>query len=486
MNLRAVFFVLGNLLIILGVSLCAPAVVGLAFSTKMATHPSEAMVFFSTAAISVCIGGLVRYWCRDAAEDVRLREGFAVVGLSWVMASFVGMLPYLLLGATTSVTDAFFETMSGFTTTGASVFSSYAQIPPALMFWRCMTQWLGGMGIVVLSIALLPMLGVGGYRLLKAEAPGGVTYERERPRMSDTAKQLWRIYIVMSALLLTFLMLSGMSFYDAICHAFTTMSTGGFSNREASIAYYQSPLIQWVLIFFMLLAGVNFSLYANILRLNWLALFRNTELRCYLLTIVAASLIGVSLLSSEGLGEKEIRDCLFQILSIITTTGYASVDYDTWPHGLRLMLLALMFCGGCMGSTAGGMKMARMAIYAKAFVREMKRLIFPHSVQSLRLSKRVVSDVMINNIFAFGFIFMGAFFIGAMVMALSGYDIETSLSASVAALGNIGPGLGKVGPTATWAHLPAAAKWVMSFLMLCGRLEMFSFLILLSPWLWRR
>ena len=486
MKIRSVLYVMGNLLLLLGSALMIPCLVALVTDLQPGAKVKEAPAFLGTALLSAGVGLGARYIFRDAAGQVRAREGFLIVGLAWVMISTVGMLPYLLVGATSSVTDAFFETMSGFTTTGASVFASFESIPPALMFWRCMTQWLGGMGIVVLSIALFPTLGVGGYRLLKAEAPGGVAYERERPRMTDTAKELWRIYIVLSAVLVLLLMVSGMGPYDAVCHAFTTMSTGGFSNRIDSVAYYSSAFTQWIIIFFMFLAGMNFSLYANALRRDWRALVRNTEWRSYVLVTLLAGLFGIVLLAPSGMGEKTVRDSFFQVISVMTTTGYATADYDAWPHALRLTLFLLMFCGGCMGSTAGGMKVARFVIYIKALAREIHRLLFPHAVRSIRLSKRVIPEPMVYNVFAFGFIFVAAFCLGSMTMALSGYDLETSISASVAALGNIGPGLGEVGPTANWSHLPLMAKWVMSLLMLCGRLEMFSFLVLMSPWLWRR
>jgi len=396
------------------------------------------------------------------------------------------MLPYLLSGVTHSVTDAFFETMSGFTTTGATVFARVEAIPPGLMFWRCMTQWLGGMGVVVLSVALLPMLGVGGYRLLKAESPGGVAFERERPRITETAMSLWRIYLGMTGVLALLLVAAGMTAFDAICHAFTTMSTGGFSSHTESVAYFRSPFIHWTLILFMLIAGANFGLYGALLRGRWKTLWENSELRTYLGMIAVFSCV-TALVNAQGApSERHLRDATFHAVSIATTTGFTSSDYDQWAHLPRLLLFLSMFIGGCMGSTAGGMKVARIIIYTKAVVRELHRMIFPHGVRPLRMGKRVLDDTIVWNIFAFGTVWFLFFVIGSLVMASCGYDIVTSTTAAAAALGNVGPGLATVGPTANWGHLPDVAKWTMSFLMLCGRLELFSVLVLFTTWVWRR
>lgn len=486
MNIRALIFVLGNLLGILGLALLAPLGVALLYAVDDAGTWGEVRAFAVTSAGSILLGFGVRHLLRGPSDGVRLREGFAIVSLSWVLVSCVGMLPYLLVGATHSVTDAFFETMSGFTTTGATVFPELTRIPPALMFWRCMTQWLGGMGIVVLGVALLPMLGVGGYRLLKAEAPGGLAYERERPRITDAAKELWKLYLVLSAVLMVLLMASGMNLYDAVVHAFTTMATGGFSNRMESVAYYPSPFTQWVIILFMFVSGMNFALHARLARRQWRPVLRNSELRAYVIMVLICSVVAVAILGEGELSEPLLREAMFHVLSISTTTGYTTVDFNLWPNALRLMLLLLMFSGGCMGSTAGGMKVARFLIYGKVIWRELHRLIFPHAVKPVRVGNKVIEAPMVLNIFAFGAVFMVLFAVGSAAMALSGYGIVTSMSASVAALGNIGPGLGAVGPAGNWAHLPSVTKWIMSILMLFGRLEIFSVLILFTPWVWRR
>jgi trk system potassium uptake protein TrkH len=485
MNTRAVLFVLGNLLLVLALCLLAPLVVAI-FDTDNPHAGREILGFVITLTLMVALGIGGRYAFRSSAEQVRVREGFAIVTFAWVAAVLFGMLPYLISGTCGTVTDAFFETMSGFTTTGATIFPRVEVIPRGVQFWRCMTQWLGGMGIVVLSVALLPALGAGGYRMLKAESPGGVAFERERPRITDTAKDLWRLYLLLSGTEVVLLRLAGMSWYDSFCHTFTTMSTGGFSPHSESIGFFPSPWIQWIIIVFMFAAGVNFSLHAQILRGRVRTVARNPELRLYVSLTAAGVVLGLLAVSSAGGLEKSLRDVVFQVVSIGTTTGFATADYDTWPQIMRLVLVLMMFVGGCMGSTGGGMKVARLIIFAKALMREMHRPIFPHAVRHIRVGVKVMDPSLVANILAFGILFAITFVVGALVMALCGYDLVTSLSASAAAVGNIGPGLGEVGPTQTWAHLPAAAKWIMSIIMLAGRLELYSVLILLTPWVWRR
>jgi len=488
MNWRVVLGILSYLLLILALCLAAPLVVSIIYDSSHPLERAEIVSFGAVLAFTLFCGLVLRHKYRDEADKLDRREGFAVVTSAWLAAVLIGMLPYLFSGVTESLTDAFFETMSGFTTTGASIFggpgNEIENIPHGVQFWRCMTQWLGGMGIVVMSVALLSFLGVGGYRLLKAEAPGGVAFERERPRITDTARDLWKLYLLISAAEVLLLKLSGTSLYDAFCHTFTTMSTGGFSPHGESIAYF-GPVTQWIIIVFMFLAGMNFSLHAQLIRGRAGPVLRNTEFRAYAFILLACSLIGIIASSDPDLG-KRIRDTIFQVVSIGTTTGYATADFDAWPQIMRLIIVLLMFSGGCMVSTGGGMKVARLVIYAKAIVRELYKLIYPHAVKPIRAGEKVISPKIVSNILAFGAIFAALFLVGSFVMAACGYDLVTSISASAAAIGNIGPGLGDVGPTANWAHLPDLAKWVMSLLMLLGRLELFSVLILLTPWGWKK
>lgn len=489
MRWRTVLGILSYLLLILAGALVAPLLVSIAYDSPTPYEEREILAFAVTASISLILGLLLRWRFHEEAPRVGRREGFAIVTFSWILATLVGMLPFLITGINTSVADAFFETMSGFTTTGASVLGHQGHeielLPHGLQFWRCMTQWLGGMGIVVLSVALLSFLGVGGYRLLKAETPGGVVFERDQPRITDSAKSLWKLYLGLSALQVLLLLATGTTLFDAITHTFTTMSTGGYSPHGTSAAYF-GPATQWVLIVFMFLAGMNFSLHALAVRGRFRAVLRNSELRAYAGITLACVAIGVAVVHTGSGVEERVRDVTFQVVSIGTTTGYATRDYDQWPQIMRLLLLLLMFVGGCMGSTGGGIKVARLVIYAKAFVRELHRLIFPHGVHPIRTGERVVEPAIVSNILAFGAAYAATFVLGALAVAASGYDLETAASASAAALGNIGPGLRAVGPMTNWAHLPDVTKWVMSGLMLLGRLELFSVLVLLTPWAWKR
>ena len=375
--------------------------------------------------------------------------------------------------------------MSGFTTTGATAFESLEFMPAGIHVWRSMTQWLGGMGVVVLSIALLPMLGVGGYRLMKAESPGGVAYERERPRITDAAKELWILYLVFTGVLVGLLKFLGMSWLDALCHAFTTLATGGFSTHTESIAYFSGP-IQWTIMVFMLIGGINFSMYSYFIRGQLRSIFANVELRVYLCFLGVIVACGIITVPADGSFEALARDVSFQVVSVGTSTGYATADYDVWPPVMRLGIVLMMFVGGCMGSTAGGMKVTRVIVFSKAIGRELHRMIYPHALRPLRVGKRVLKPEVAANIMAFGSVFALGLIVGTLVMTAYGYDLETSVSAAVSAMSNMGPALGSLGPTQNWAHVPDGGKWLMAGLMLLGRLEMFSVLILFTPWAWRK
>ncbi len=489
MNWQSVLSVLSYLLIILALCLLAPLGVAIGYDSESPRELSEISAFALTAGISLILGLWLRIKYKINQDDIARREGFAIVTFSWLALVLLGMLPYLLSGVTTSITDAFFETMSGFTTTGATIFSSpdnpIENIPHGLQFWRCMTQWLGGMGIVVLSVALLSFLRVGGYHLIKAETPGGVAFERERPRVTDAAKELWRLYLLLSAAEVLLLKVAGVSLYDAFCHTFTTMSTGGFSPHTESAAYF-SPGVQWIIIVFMFLAGTNFSLHNQVFRGHILPVAKNLEFRVYVGILLGVSILGVICMPGNQSLQTDIRNAVFQAVAIGTTTGYATADFDRWPEIMRFVMVLLMFCGGCMGSTGGGMKVARMIIYTKAFVRELHRLIYPRAIRPIRAGDKVIDPKIVANILAFGTVYAALFLAGTAVMALCEYDLVTSLSASASAIGNIGPGLTKVGPMADWSHLPDFAKWTMSVLMLLGRLEIFSVMILFTPWAWKK
>ncbi|MED5464348.1 MAG: potassium transporter TrkG [Myxococcota bacterium] len=486
MNAKAVLFVLGNLAIILAGALIAPLVVAIVYDSGGPHEIHEVKAFGITASLTLAVGIILRLVFRDAESKVQVREGFAIVTFAWLLFALFGMLPYLLTGVVSSTTDAFFETMSGFTTTGASIFSEVEFLPHGVQFWRCMTQWLGGMGIVVLSVALLPVLGVGGYRILKAETPGGVAFERDRPRITDAAKDMWELYLVFSAVQCFLLVLCGMSPYDAMCHTFTTMSTGGFSTHTASVGHFTSPLIQWVIIIFMVIAGVNFSVHAHFIRGRLKLALLNLEFRFFLYMLTVSVLIGLMVQPTGSSAEEAIRNITFQVVSIATSTGFATEDFEQWVPLMKFVLVGLMIVGGCMGSTAGGIKVTRILVFGKNIIRELHRMIYPHGVRPLRVGTRVLEPHVGANIMAFGSLYTLSFVLGTMTMVAYEYDLLSSCTASLAALSNIGPGLGQVGPAQNWGHLPDTAKWVMSTLMLMGRLELFSVVILFSPWVWRR
>jgi trk system potassium uptake protein TrkH len=440
-----------------------------------------------SSAICIVIGGGVAYSTYGVEKHIGKREGYIIVSMVWVVFSMFGLLPFWLTGAIPSFTDAFFETMSGFTTTGSSILTDIEALPHGLLFWRSLIQWLGGMGIIVLSLAILPILGVGGMQLFVAEVPGPVP-DKLHPRIAETAKRLWVIYLSFTVVEAILLIFGGMSVFDAVCHSFTTMATGGYSTKQASIAFYDSAYIQYVIILFMFIAGANFTLSYHAFHGRFKKVFHNEELRYYLGFVLGiTAIIGGVLYFTEGnLGvEKSFRDALFQVVSIITTTGYATADYLLWVPFLSLMIFALMFFGGSAGSTGGGIKIVRVVLLLKNSYYELKRLIHPNAVIPVRLNNRAVSQTIVTNVLAFVVFYMIIFGIGTIVMSIMGFDMETSLGAVATSLGNIGPGLGEVGPSESFANIPAFGKWFLSFLMLLGRLELFTVLLLFAPAFWK-
>jgi len=425
---------------------------------------------------------------RRPKQELSVREGFAVVTFGWLAFALFGALPFWLHGAIPSYLDAVFETMSGFTTTGASILTNIEALPKSLLFWRAMTHWLGGMGIIVLSLAILPMLGVGGMQLFKAEVPGP-TADRLKPRIQDTAKLLWGVYVLLTAVETGLLMLCGMSFFDAICHAFATLATGGFSTRNASVAAYDSAWIDGIITLFMFLAGINFTLHYLALRGRRLSSFwRNEEFRAYLgIAAVATALIMAlnhgTIYTSLW---QNLRYSAFQAVSIMTTTGFATADYEKWPVLAQYILVSLMFVGGCAGSTGGGIKVARILLLAKHAIVQLFRLIHPRAVRLVKLGSQPVSDEVMQSILGFFALFIATFVIGSMLLAAVGMDLDSAGAAVIACLGNIGPGLGSVGPMDNYAQVPALGKGVLIVCMLMGRLELFTVLVLIFPSFWRK
>ncbi len=439
------------------------------------------------ALITIVFGLLTHFLTRKVdKKSMSKKESYFIVSLSWVFISLFGALPFYLSGQIPSFTDAFFETMSGFTTTGASILSDIEAMPKALLFWRALTHWIGGMGIIVLSLAILPILGIGGMQLFAAEVPGPIP-DKIHPRIKDTAKRLWVIYVALTVLETILLMFGEMNFFDAVCHAFATMATGGFSTQNASVALY-SPYTQYIIILFMIFAGTNFTIHYLALHGHFTRVWKNEEFRYYIFGILGITII-ISLflvLNANMNVEKAFRDSLFQIVSIITTTGFVTADYLAWPGYLWIIIFLLMFVGGSAGSTGGGVKVMRQIILLKNCAMELKRMVHPNAILPVRFNNKSVSQDIVFNILAFFMFYMLIVGVSIVVMMVVGLNFETSVGAVAASLGNIGPGIGHVGPVDNYSFIPDVGKWFLSFLMLLGRLELFTVLILLSPAFYKR
>ncbi len=423
---------------------------------------------------------------KNPNKNIGKREGFLIVTTAWLTISLFGTLPYLFSGAINGFTDAYFETISGFTTTGASILNNIEALPHNILYWRAMTHWIGGMGIIVLSVAILPFLGIGGMQLFVAEMPG-ITPDKLHPRITGTAKRFWGIYVLLTVVEVLLLWAGEMNFFDALCHAFATMATGGFSTKNNSIAGF-SPYSQYVIIVFMFLAGTNFTLHYFALHGQLKKIRKNEEFRVYFnitLWITVLLTAGLVIFMHNEI-ETAFRNSLFTVVSILTTTGFVTADYIVWPSYLWMLIFALMFLGGMAGSTGGGVKIIRHILLIKNSWAELKRSIHPNAIIPVKYGKKSVNQQIIFNVMAFFLIYFLFFSIGTFGMALMGLDFETSIGASIASLGNIGPGIGGVGPVENFSFIPAPGKWLLSFLMLIGRLELFTVLVIFSPSFWKR
>ncbi|MFP4048591.1 MAG: TrkH family potassium uptake protein [Desulfovermiculus sp.] len=476
-----IFQIVGLIILFVGLTMLLP----LGFS--LVAKEEAAVSFLQAILLSiVCGGGLFLVSRAEKGHTVTHREGMCIVTLGWIGAGLFGSLPFYLSGSIPAFTDCVFETFSGFTTTGSTILEDIESLPSGILLWRSLTQWLGGMGIVLLSLAILPFLGVGGMQLYKAEVPGP-SPDKLRPRVRDTAKLLWQVYLLLSALQFLFLLAGGMSFYDSLCHTFTTMPTGGFSPKGASIGHYDSVYFDLVITFFMFMAGVNFALHFQLLRRNPSAWWRSPEFRFYLLVTLAVTLIVTwciygSVYSSLG---QALRYALFQVVSIFTTTGYGTADYELWGPLAQFLLLLCMIVGGSAGSTAGGVKCMRVIILIKQAQRELMRLVHPRAVVPVRLGGTIVSDEIVNGVVGFFLLYLLLAALSMCFLAALGVDILTSIGAVIACISNIGPGLGQVGPTDHFGHLPVTAKWILSFCMLLGRLEIYTVIVLLYKEFWK-
>ncbi|MCU0561757.1 MAG: TrkH family potassium uptake protein [Desulfobacterales bacterium] len=481
MRWRYVLNVIGLLTLFSGLTMLAPLGVGVFFAD------ASVIPLLVSIGITVLFGLILHLaFRRVRVEVLSPREAMAIVALGWVAIGALGALPFLL-GIDLMPVDAVFEAVSGFTTTGSTILTDIESVPKGLLFWRSQIQWLGGMGIIVLSIAILPFLKLGGMQLYKAEVPSPVP-DRLRPHIRDTAMVLWKVYAAFTLLQVLLLMIGGMDLFDAFCHAFTTMPTGGYSTWNASIAHFDSLYLDLVFIAFMLIAGINFSLHYLLVRGQPLAFWRDTECRFFLalvlvLTAVVAWDIHGTVYASLG---EALRFAAFQVVSIVTTTGYATADYELWPGASQLILLLCMFVGASAGSTAGGMKCLRVIVALKYCYRELFLLLHPHAVSRIKLSGKPVSEDVVRSVIGFLALYVGIFAAGILLVALTGVDFTTSMAAVATTLGNVGPGFGTVGPTENFAHIPEAAKWILIWCMLLGRLEIYTVLILFVPEFYRK
>ena len=481
-NKAVVLNVVGTLIIITGFLM--------AIAIPFSFYYDDGMqgVFIQSTIITLIIGLLTKYLTRKKKSDeVKKREGYLIVAIGWIAMIICSAIPYLLSGAFNGITNVFFETVSGLTTTGSSILDDIEKMPKSILFWRSMTQWIGGMGIIVLTIAILPLLGVGGMELFASEAPGP-TKDKIHPRIKETAKRLWLIYVILTLTQALCLWLADMPLFDAINHALTTISTGGFSTRDASIGAFTSPLIQYIIIVFMFLGGTSFTLLYFGARFKFKKFLDNDEFKWYVGAILLLLLVIVPIVNQATNGDLEnnFRFALFQIVSIITGTGYSTYDFTTWGAFATFIFFLLMFSGASAGSTSGGIKIVRIILLMKNTFLEFKRRLHPNAIIPVYLNKIAVSPKIIYNLLAFIFFYLFTFVIGAIILTFIGLDFQDAISASITAVSNVGPGIGSIGPSASFAHLPIAAKWVLSCLMILGRLELFTIAILFTPYFWRR
>ena len=569
MNLKVVFFTLSNLLLATAVALLVPLGVSICYRSQ---GHGDWIVFLVSSGVSIFFGVILNLLTRRSDRHMGNREAFAIVSLGWVVIALVGSMPYFLyqdflgsgidqqVSAFRRFTDSYFESMSGFSTTGATILTEIEHLPHGILFWRSFTHWFGGMGILVLAVAILPLLGVGGMQLLRAEAPGPQT-DRLTPRIQETAKVLWWVYVLITLVEVIFLWVGSVwivpeevrespadGLFYAFCHAFGTMATGGFSPKNASIGHYQSVYIDTIIIIFMFIAGTNFSLHYRALQGNFGSYWKDEEFRFYVFVIgiVTTVLVLCTMLQPvvningtvravnqeevieignqiypivDGKVEYEdqfhsiinehatingqvypvykgdvvynsigsaLRYVLFQVLAIVTTTGYGTADFELWPYLAQIMLIFLMFFGGSAGSTGGGMKQVRFLLLIKQGYREIKHLVLPHAVLPIKLNEQIVPKDIMSNILGFFFIGVLVFVLGTISLAGLGLDLTSASTSVASALMNIGPGLGTVGPTDNYAHILPAGKWVLCFCMLMGRLELYTLLVILTPIAWRK
>ena len=493
LNFKIILYIMGLLL------LCNGGFMLLSVIVSWYYNDGVTLELFSSSLLTLIIGTLLMFTTRNHSKRIDKREGYIIVTFGWIFMALSGMIPYLLSEAIPGFTNAFFETMSGYTTTGSTVLSDIEIVPKGVLFWRSLTHWIGGMGILVLAIAILPLLGIGGMQLFAAEAPGP-SADKLKPRITDTAKRLWLIYVGFTFSETILLKVAGMGWFDAVNHSLSTLSTGGFSTKNASLAYWNdTPIIQYIVIVFMFLAGMNFVMSYFALKGKFSRLLQDDELRWYFVfitgfTIIASVLVylfaDVSISSIAhpmvwGEAESSFRHSLFQVLAIITTTGFVTADYTLWTPFLTIFFFGMFFLGGSAGSTSGGVKVVRHLILIRNGITEFKRTLHPNAILPVRYRQKAIPKEIVFNILGFFILYMLAFIIGAIGLAALGLDFETAIGGAATSIGNIGPAFGDLGPVNNFNGLPNFGKWWCSFLMLIGRLELFTVLIILTPFFWR-
>ncbi|MGL4722340.1 MAG: TrkH family potassium uptake protein [Desulfovibrionaceae bacterium] len=483
MSYKIVFHVLGILLCCLSLTKILPIVVSLLYDD------GQVFSFIISAFITFILGFSCTVVKKDENKGVSPKEGMLIVALLWIFLALFGAFPYFFSGVI-SFTDAVFESSSGFSTTGASIIQDIESLPPSLLFWRACTQWIGGMGIVVFSIAILPFLGTNVMQVFQAEVPG-IVKDKVKPRLRDTALFLWKGYVLLSILCAGILYFLGMNIFDAITHSFTTISTGGFSTKNTSIMEFSSS-IQWTLVVFMFLSGINFVLlFFAYTGVGIKKIFQDAEVRLYVSIIFLATCCIVSSFQflPEALYstfEENVRIVFFQVISIITTTGFATGNYEIWPPLAQSIILSIMFVGGCAGSTAGGMKVIRILILSKFSSISFLTKIHPQAVRVVKIKGVSLTEDIGQAVAQFSVLYMTIIMVGTLLITATNVDILTALTASITAVSNVGPGLGSIGPTENFAHFPSIAKWILSFMMLVGRLELYTVLVLLYPLFWKK
>ena len=448
---------------------------------------SDMLDFWKAGGITAGIGLLLAALGKGGERQLTRRDGYVLVSFAWVAFSLFGMLPFYIGGYIPDIANAFFETMSGFSSTGATILDDIESLPHGILFWRSMTQWIGGLGIIMFTIAVLPIFGVSGLQVFAAEA-SGPTHDKVHPRIGITAKWIWSIYAGITALLVGLLMLGGMDWFDSICHAFATTGTGGFSTKQASVAYYNSPYIEYVISIFMFISGINFTLLLLFVNRKFKKFIGNAELKFYFGSVVLfTAVIAIVLYYTSPMGmEESFRKSLFQVISLQTSTGFATDDYMQWTPVLWGLLTIIMLMGACAGSTTGGLKCIRMVILTKVSRNEFKHILHPNAILPVRINKQVISPSIVSTVLAFCFIYITIIVISTLLMMTMGVGAEESIGCVISSIGNMGPGLGETGPAYSWNALPDAAKWLLSFLMLLGRLELFTVLLLFTPDFWKR